>query len=40
MDNAIVVCKIGFQIWIASPLTAWACYYFDVEVNNLRKRKS
>lgn len=37
---AIIACGIGFQIWIASPLTAWACYYFDVEVNNLRKRKS
>lgn len=37
---AIIACGMGFQIWIASPLTAWACYYFDIEVNNLRKRKS
>lgn len=36
---AIIACGIGFQIWIASPLTAWSCYYFDVEVNNLRRRK-
>lgn len=36
---AVLACGMGFQIWIASSLTIWACYYFDVEVNKLRKKK-
>lgn len=35
---AILACGMGFQIWIASPLTLWAYYYFDIKINCIKNR--
>lgn len=35
----ILACGMGFQIWVASPLTAWACYYLDIEMFKLKAKQ-
>lgn len=35
----ILACGMGFQIWVASSLTVWACYYLEIEEYNLRKKR-
>ena len=35
----ILACGMGFQIWIASPLTVWICYYLEIKTSNFRLNK-